>query len=629
MADPFEITLVADDAGRPSEADLRTLFDHAGDMIVSIAPSGKLIHCNPAWLATLGYDWESMVGRGIFEFVAVEDRAACEDLFQRILAGDDINRIEASFLSSRGGVVFVEGRCHCSSNDAGEVVAVHAIWRDVTLAKREREILEAIATGEPVSNTLYRLTEFIESVSPELIASVLVLDIDGETLRHGAAPSLPNAYIEKIDGLVIGDSVGSCGTAAFRGEPVFVDDIITNPLWADYRELAIEHDLAACWSTPVKDTAGNVLGTFAIYSRTAGKCTPENKRRIEFATHLAALAIGRDRAESAMRASEEKFATAFRSSPDAIVLTELETGQVVDVNEHQSEITGYSRNEVIGKTTLELNIWGQSERRDEFINRLEREGAVRNFVTRLVTKSGETGIFSINAETISIDDVPHILATVRDVTEREQLFERIRRSEARLAHAEQIAHVGNWSYDLATGEIELSEELYRIYGRERSESINYDSLMSWIHKQDHPRLEQFLTQLKNASPGDVIGNLEYRLFRPDGEMRWIEAVVDIEFDEAGAPVRYFGTALDITHRKAIEESAKQAAVAADRLESLTPREREVFDQVVEGLANKVIAHEMAITEKTVEKHRSNVMKKLRARSVPDLVRLSIAAGQEG
>lgn len=613
----------------PSESDLRTLFDHADDMIVSVSPDGRLNYCNAAWEKSLGYDREEMIGRVIFEFVSADDRDTCEILFRRILAGEDLRAIETSLCAKNGGKVHVEGRCRLSTNGDGEVVAVHGIWRDVTIAKREREILESIATGEPATDTLRTLTEFIESVAPELIASALLLDRDGKTLHHGAAPSLPQAYIDAVEGLVIGESVGSCGTAAYRGEPVFVDDIATDPLWADYRDLAKKFGLAACWSTPVKDTAGNVLGTFAIYSRISGECTPQHKRLINFATHLAGLAICSERALSALKESELKFSTIFRCSPDPIALTRVPSGEIVDVNESAARLSGYLRDELIGATSLGLGLLVDPNARDDFRRQQNDNRNVRDLCMDIRRRDGTIRRISVNMDLIELEEELYSLGTIRDVTEREMMVERLRQSEDRLAHAEKIAHLGNWSYEVATGEIEWSEELYRIFGRDPNETLNYDTLLSWVYEDDRERHDQFMARLLNATPEVEIGQLEYRLVRPGGELRWVEVVVEIDFDTAAAPVQFFGTVLDITDRKAAEEAARQAAVAADRLASLSPREREVFEGVVQNLANKMIAHQMSISEKTVEKHRSNVMKKLRAQGVPDLVRLSIAAGMDG
>src|SRR5689334_9642782 len=116
-----------------------------------------------------------------------------------------------------------------------------------------------------MSASLTALVGLIEQVVPGMRGSVLLLDDDGVTLHHGAAPSLPEAYCLLIDGERIGPAAGSCGTAAFRRQRVVVRDIATDPLWANYRKAAEPFGLAACWSTPIFDSEDRLLGTFAMY----------------------------------------------------------------------------------------------------------------------------------------------------------------------------------------------------------------------------------------------------------------------------------------------------------------------------------------------------------------------------
>ena len=124
------------------------------------------------------------------------------------------------------------------------------------------------------------------------------MDPNGKQLRHGAAPNLPKAYTDTIDGLVIGNSAGSCGTAAYRAEQVIVSDIATDPLWADFRELALAHSLRACWSTPIFSSEGKVIGTFAMYYREPRSPSPREQDTIKHITYLAGVAIQRKLAES-------------------------------------------------------------------------------------------------------------------------------------------------------------------------------------------------------------------------------------------------------------------------------------------------------------------------------------------
>ena len=119
-----------------------------------------------------------------------------------------------------------------------------------------------------------------DSVDGELLASVLLLSPDGKRVLHGAAPSLPKAYCEAIHGLPIGPKAGSCGTVAYVGHAIFVTDIATDPLWENYRHLALPHGLRACWSTPIRDERGRLIGTFAVYYREPRAPTPEERQAI-------------------------------------------------------------------------------------------------------------------------------------------------------------------------------------------------------------------------------------------------------------------------------------------------------------------------------------------------------------
>lgn len=166
----------------------------------------------------------------------------------------------------------------------------------LALLDSERRILARIGAGDSLSEVLEDLALALEAQSEvEMLVSILLLDDLQLHLRHGAAPSLPQAYNDAIDGVRIGPNVGSCGTAAHTGRPVYVSDIDTDPLWADYRELAIGHGLRACWSSPICSFQGRTLGTFALYYREPRSPTQQDLELIGMVTQAAALAIERSR----------------------------------------------------------------------------------------------------------------------------------------------------------------------------------------------------------------------------------------------------------------------------------------------------------------------------------------------
>src|SRR5687768_12865334 len=148
-----------------------------------------------------------------------------------------------------------------------------------------------IAANAPLIEILTKLVLMIEGQTPDMVASILLLSDDGNHVRHAVAPSLPESYVKVIDGSPIGPKHGSCGTAMFRGKPVIVTDIATDPLWDEYRNLARAIDVAACWSTPIMSSKGKVLGSFAMYYREPRGPRPEEQHLTDVATKLASRAI--------------------------------------------------------------------------------------------------------------------------------------------------------------------------------------------------------------------------------------------------------------------------------------------------------------------------------------------------
>jgi hypothetical protein len=180
---------------------------------------------------------------------------------------------------------------------------------DVTDQKRgemlrtaHAKVLSLAISDSPLEETLSELIRIVESSSSTgVLGSILLLDADGKHLLHGAAPSLPRAYCEAIHGTEIGACVGSCGTAAFLGAAVYVSDIATDPLWADFKDLALQHGLRACWSIPILSQGGRVLGTFAMYHREPREPTFRDLLLVDLTIQTAALVIDRDRAKAALQ----------------------------------------------------------------------------------------------------------------------------------------------------------------------------------------------------------------------------------------------------------------------------------------------------------------------------------------
>ena len=246
------------------------------------------------------------------ESVHPEDRSFIErglDEAVREKSGFDM---EFRIALADGSVKHVQGVGRPMVKESGDIEDYIGTTVDITARKRaevllaeEKRLLEMVARGDSLTVILDALCRLVEQLASGALSSILLFDANRNCLWHGAAPSLPKTYIDAIDGAVIGPAAGSCGTAAYRAQPVIVSDIATDPLWTDYRELALAHGLRACWSSPILSSEGKVLGTFAIYCREPRTPTPQQHEIIEQITDLASIALERKRAEEALRGSEQ------------------------------------------------------------------------------------------------------------------------------------------------------------------------------------------------------------------------------------------------------------------------------------------------------------------------------------
>jgi PAS domain S-box-containing protein len=293
---------------------------HTGSWAWQVAGRDAL-HLSEEWYRIYGFDpedglpaWEKRLQR-----IHPEDRAKWEEATDRAIGEKSDYDVEYRIVLSGGTVKYIHTVGHPVLNASGDLVQFVGSLMDITERKRaevllagENRLLEMIARGDSRALILEGACQLVEELASGSLCSILLLDPSTNCLRHGAAPSLPKAYTEAIDGAVIGPSVGSCGTAAYRAEPVIVSDITTDPLWADFRDLASAHGLRACWSTPILSSAAKVLGTFATYYREPRSPSSQEQNVVERITHLAGIAIEREQGEEALRQAQADLARVSR-----------------------------------------------------------------------------------------------------------------------------------------------------------------------------------------------------------------------------------------------------------------------------------------------------------------------------
>jgi PAS domain S-box-containing protein len=288
---------------------LQRMFDEApGFMALLEEPGHRFTMANGAYYDLVG--GREIIGRTVAEALPEVVEQGFKTLLDSVAASGErhVGRATQVLLQRADGSEdehFVDFIYQPLAAPDGTTAAIFVQGHDVTDHKRGEALtaahnhaLELTIQDRPLAEILEALVRTVEGWSTTgVLGSILIVADDGKHLRHGAAPSLPHAYNEAIDGVEIGPCVGSCGTAAFRGEPVFVSDIATDPLWADFRELATSHGLRACWSMPIMSANGAVLGTFAMYHREPRSPTEQDLALVHVITRTAALIIERNRAE--------------------------------------------------------------------------------------------------------------------------------------------------------------------------------------------------------------------------------------------------------------------------------------------------------------------------------------------
>jgi PAS domain S-box-containing protein len=332
----------AEAALRTSQQKYRDLINASPDAVCVMDADSRFVLVNPAGTKLVGRLEHELIGRSIADTYIEEERHLLEQRIEKLKAEGSL-RFERRFVRANGEVIPVEVSL---STLRGRYY--QAIIRDISNRKRreallagENRVLEMVAKGNSLGDILDHLCRLVEELSPGVLVSILVMDANGRQLRHGAAPNLPKAYNDAIDGLVIGNSAGSCGTAAYRAEQVIVSDIAADPLWADFRELALAHSLRACWSTPIFSSEGNVIGTFAMYYREARSPSPREQDTIKHITYLAGVAIQRKLAEAARRESEAYLAEAQRLSHTGSWAWAPATGEIRYWSEESYRLLGF------------------------------------------------------------------------------------------------------------------------------------------------------------------------------------------------------------------------------------------------------------------------------------------------
>ncbi len=254
-----------------------------------------ILYANHAFFELFQYTPEEIVGHYPADVLTEKDTDLAERHTARHRAWENEGfHHEVLLYGKNGREVWVSANVKPVHDAHGVVTNIIVVLVDITEIKRiqdlQRVVLEAVASGLPLAEVADLICHQVELIAPEVISSIVSVDDEGK-MHHLAGPRLPEAYTAALEGQPIGETAGSCGTAAYLGRPVSVIDIETDPLWTNYKSLVLPMGLHACWSSPIQRRDGHVVGTFAFYYREKRAPSALHKRLVSACVHLCMLAI--------------------------------------------------------------------------------------------------------------------------------------------------------------------------------------------------------------------------------------------------------------------------------------------------------------------------------------------------
>lgn len=420
-----------------------------------------------------------------------------------------------------------------------ESTILESLKIELKRAVGEEFLIETAESGEDALDILSELLEEQYEI-PLVISDYLMPDIKGDELLKRIHSILPKTLKIMLTGQADIEAVGNA-----------------------IRHAKLYRYIAKPWQTEdLKLTVSE-----AIHSYFQEQKLQEQHFKLQHLNEELETLVEQRTAE--LRLSEEKFAKAFRSTPHAITITKLNDGCHIEVNDSFCRMTGYTSEEIVGRTAIDLDLWVNLEDRNRLFQLLTNDGAVRDYEFNFRTKSGAVRTAVLSAEIIKIDDQTCVLTISQDITvakrleeQRQQTEEELRKSEERWQLVLRGNKDGIWDRNLKTGDVFRSSRWKEMLGYEDGEISNtWNEWIGRIHPDDFDRvMEANHKHLERKTPHYSV---EYRLQCKDGTYRWIQDRGQALWDEQGNPARMVGSHTDITERKQAEEALRLTQFSLD------------------------------------------------------------------
>src|SRR6266403_1580867 len=437
-----------------SEDNLRQVIDTLPTMVWCTGPDGSTEFLNKRWHDYTGFSPGESRVRGWQPTVHPEDLPRVVAKGQELLASGQPGEVEARIRRHDGVFRWFLMRVEPLRDETGKIVRWYGTQTDIEdhnregdLAAGEKLLLEMVTSGHSMPGILEALCQFVESATGGCYCSVVLVDPTGTRLEHGAAPSLPASFITSIVGRPVNAESGPCAMAAYLNEQVIAADLTTETRWAEYEwcPMALEHGMRACWSTPIRSAAGEVLGAFAIYYAEPRTPTPRDQALIDQFTHIASITVERERSQTSLtralskvRQDEGELRRMTDAIPQTIVVLDP-SGAPIYANQATLDYTGLAIEDVLAPGFRERIFHPDDLERFQSDRNVSLErGLPFQAEQRALRKDGQYRWFLIRYNPFRTEQgqVIRWYATGTDIDDRVRAEERIRNEN--LALREQI-----------------------------------------------------------------------------------------------------------------------------------------------------------------------------------------------
>jgi PAS domain S-box-containing protein len=544
-----------------SEKKLNDILENIDVYVYLKDLSGHYLYANQKVCDLWDTSMKKIVGAGDEQFFDAETTQKIILNDSRVLEQGETLREEETTHVIQSGIktTFLSTKLPLTDH-RGKIYALLGVSTDITDRKvaelkesSRNRIFELMATNTEQSVILEHLVIEQEKANPGMKGSILLLNKLDSTLAPEVAPHLPPMFVQALDGLKIEDSVGSCGSAAFRNERVITTDISTDPNWLSLRALAEESTLTSCWSQPIRASDGDVLGTLALYH---SKIKSPSRHQIEFLEHsaqLAGITIEKSANYKDLLAQKKLLQLLIDEFPDVLVMKDWH-GRFTLANRTLANLYNTTTEAMIGKDDFYFT--GDKTQSDFFTRNIQE--IMTRFETEVVHEestdmnSGELRYFKSIKKPFR-DDTGNlqILVIAQDITDEMRSKHEVEQVNRQLRYVLNATREGVWDWDLKTNRIQHNQQWLQIMGSKNEQGMDsYDQFIARIIPQDQERV---ISSLKHSIQTRSQYRSEHRRMKLNGEVIWVSARGQVvEWDESGEPTRMVGATEDITERKLAE-----------------------------------------------------------------------------